>query len=149
MADNPKPINADYSVDGQITLDGLKQAADQGFRSILNLRSPAEVGFLAEEADQASSLGLDYANAPVDGTIANAQQLQKALSALDSLPKPVLIHCRGGVRASVVALMAIALQENQSFESFIQSVQDAGVELDHPQIRHFIQERYPDHSSTL
>ena len=50
------------SAAGQPTPEELKQAAQEGFKSVLNLRSPDEPGFLSDEQQQAQAAGLQYAN---------------------------------------------------------------------------------------
>ena len=45
-----KKLNDDLTiVIGQVTSEQIEQAAQEGFKSILNLRSPNEEGFLTEE----------------------------------------------------------------------------------------------------
>lgn len=142
MPNEVHKIDDDYSSAGQLTPEQLQQAAVSGFRSVLNLRAPNEPGFLANEADQAEDLGLAYANTPVDPQISELEPLDKALYALENLPKPVLVHCRGGARATAVALAAIAIQEHLSLEQFTQRVQEQGLTLQQPQIQQFLQDHY-------
>lgn len=47
--ENVKKITEEVTVSGQVTLEQLQQAAEEGFKSVLNLRSPGEEGFWAEE----------------------------------------------------------------------------------------------------
>ncbi|MEH2252955.1 MAG: hypothetical protein V7K33_26315 [Nostoc sp.] len=43
-----KKVSENLSAAGQLTSEELKQAAQEGFKSVLNLRSPDEAGFLSE-----------------------------------------------------------------------------------------------------
>ncbi|MBD0336205.1 MAG: phosphatase [Cyanobacteria bacterium Co-bin13] len=142
LAENICPISPDYSSAGQITPEQLQQARQSGFKSVLNLRSPDEADFVSDEAAQAEVLGLAYSNAPVDPKLPESDPLNKALYALENLPKPVLVHCRGGARATAVALAAIAVQENLTLEQFIQQVTEQGLPLEQPQIQQFLQDHY-------
>lgn len=47
--ENVKKINNELTVAGQITPEQLQQAVEEGFKSVLNLRSPDEEGFLVDE----------------------------------------------------------------------------------------------------
>ncbi|HSM82837.1 MAG TPA: hypothetical protein VLS96_14195, partial [Nodosilinea sp.] len=83
-----------------------------------------------------------YAHAPVKN--ADPQTLPAALAALEALPKPVLIHCRGGGRATALALVATATQAGLGRDQFVEQVTAQGMALDHPQIQQFLREHYGD-----
>jgi uncharacterized protein (TIGR01244 family) len=144
MADNIRFVNDDYSSAGQLTPAQIEQAAAQGFKSVLNLRSTAEPGTLADEAEQAAATGLGYAQAPVSPTTPEGEALEAALAALEALPKPVLIHCRGGGRATAVALVAIATQEKLSRDTFLDRIQSYGLGPEQPQIQQVLRDYYGD-----
>ncbi|MEP0872569.1 sulfur transferase domain-containing protein [Trichocoleus desertorum AS-A10] len=125
-----KPINQEFSAAGQVTPEELEQAAQAGFKSVLNVRSPEEQGFLNKEAQIVTSLGLAYANAPLAIATLDETQLAAIVTELDKLPKPTLIHCAGGLRASAVALLSIAQQEGLTSEQTIERAQAVGIDLD-------------------
>jgi uncharacterized protein (TIGR01244 family) len=60
-----RKINNELTIAGQLTSEQLHQIAQEGFKSVLNLRSPDEEGFLHNEQQQAENLGLYYINIPV------------------------------------------------------------------------------------
>jgi len=60
-----RKINDELTIAGQATPEQLQQVAQEGFKSVLNLRSPDEEGFLSNEQQQAEALGL-YHNIPVN-----------------------------------------------------------------------------------
>lgn len=62
------------------------------------------------EASLAASEGLAYAAVPISKTSSDAE-LGQAIAALESLPKPVLLRCRSGLRAAVIGLLSIAKQQ--------------------------------------
>ena len=53
-----KKINDELSVAGQLNPEQLQQASTQGYKSILNLRSPEEEGFVKDEQKQAEAAKL-------------------------------------------------------------------------------------------
>ena len=59
-----RKINDELAIAGQITLEQLPQIAQSGFKSVLNLRSPEENGFLNSEQEKVEALGLSYINIP-------------------------------------------------------------------------------------
>jgi uncharacterized protein (TIGR01244 family) len=136
-----KPINDDFSAAGQVTPAELEAAAQAGFKSVLNLRSPTEEGFLEEEAQIAESLGLSYVNAPLTPATADEAQLVEIAAELDKLPKPTLVHCAGGFRASAVALLSIAQQEGLTAEQAIAQAQAVGFDLNtNPKLKHLLEQ---------
>jgi len=44
-----RKINDELTIAGQVTPEQLQQVAQEGFKSVLNLRSPDEEGFLSNE----------------------------------------------------------------------------------------------------
>ncbi|AFZ24817.1 hypothetical protein Cylst_2611 [Cylindrospermum stagnale PCC 7417] len=115
MTDSKK-VSDDVSITGQVTPEQLQQAAENGFKSVLNLRSPDETGFLNDEQQRATAAGLEYANVPLKPTEANQELTEVAIKEIENLPKPVLIHCAAGARAGGIALIATAINQNLTYE---------------------------------
>jgi protein tyrosine phosphatase (PTP) superfamily phosphohydrolase (DUF442 family) len=53
-----KRSNKDFTVAGQASAEEIERASQIGFRSILNVRSPHETGFVNEESRLTESVGL-------------------------------------------------------------------------------------------
>lgn len=107
---NLKKVNDDLSIAGQISSKELQQLAVEGFKSVLNLRSPDENGFFHDEKQEAQIVGLEYTNIPLNSQAPNPKLTAQAIQAVENLPKPILIHCAGGARAGGIALIAEAIQ---------------------------------------
>ncbi|MDZ8053819.1 MAG: beta-lactamase hydrolase domain-containing protein [Aulosira sp. ZfuVER01] len=139
---NSKKISDDLSAAGQITPEELQQAADEGFKSVINLRSSDEQGFLSDEQQKAEAAGLQYANIPLKPTEPNQELTKAALEEIANLPKPILIHCAAGARASGIALIANAVQEGLTYEQITQKAADLGISLEQPHLKPFLLEKY-------
>mmetsp|Transcript_42803 Transcript_42803/g.67085 ORF Transcript_42803/g.67085 Transcript_42803/m.67085 type:complete len:316 (+) Transcript_42803:188-1135(+) len=101
-----KQLADDVYVAGQLSEKEFEDAAKQGVRGILNMRPVTEagefgMGVLAREEEIVKNLGLKYVNIPVpkSGPYAN-ELLEQINQSLAELPRPVLVHCRTGRRAS-------------------------------------------------
>jgi uncharacterized protein (TIGR01244 family) len=140
--ENAKKVSDDLSATGQVTSEQLQQAAAEGYKSVLNLRSADEVGFLSDEQQQAQAAGLKYAHVPLRPTEANQELTQKAIEEIENLPKPVLIHCAAGARAGGIALIAAAIQQSLTFEEITEKAQELGLNLDQPHLKEFLLENY-------
>ena len=113
---NLQKIDDLLSVSGQLNQENLQQISKQGFKSILNLRSPNENGFLKDEAKYAANLGLNYLNIPIQLTEINDEIVNRTLSAIKTLPKPLLISCRVGFRAKIIAMLYQAIKQKMTPE---------------------------------
>ncbi|MEH2203062.1 MAG: sulfur transferase domain-containing protein [Nostoc sp.] len=139
---NTKKVSDDLSAAGQLTSEELKQAAQEGFKSVLNLRSPDEAGFLSDEQQQAQAAGLQYANIPLKPSEPNQEQTELAIQQIENLPKPILIHCAAGARAGGIALIANAISEGLTYEEISQKAQELGLNLEQPHLKQFLLEKY-------
>ncbi|MBE8990920.1 beta-lactamase hydrolase domain-containing protein [Nostoc sp. LEGE 12450] len=139
---NTKKVSEDLSAAGQPTPEELKQAAQEGFKSVLNLRSPDESGFLSDEQQQAQAAGLQYANIPLKPSEANQELTEAAIQEIENLPKPILIHCAAGARAGGIALISNAISEGLTYEEISQKAQELGFNLEQPHLKQFLLEKY-------
>ncbi|MEH1946827.1 MAG: sulfur transferase domain-containing protein [Nostoc sp.] len=139
---NTKKVSDDLSAAPQLTSEELKQAAQQGFKSVLNLRYPDEAGFLSDEQQQAQAAGLQYANVPLKPSEPNQEQTELAIQEIENLPKPILIHCAAGARAGGIALIANAISEGLTYEEISQKAQELGLNLEQPHLKQFLLEKY-------
>jgi uncharacterized protein (TIGR01244 family) len=140
--DNFKQVSNDFSVSGQVTPEELKQAAEEGFKSVLNLRSANEKDVLTDEYQHAVTVGLDYANVALQPTSADEDLVNQALAEIDKLPKPVLLHCGGGLRAGAIALIATAIKEDFTLEQLITKAEEIELSLEQPHLKQFIEKTY-------
>jgi len=95
-------------VGGQPTDDDLAEMAEKGYRTVVNLRSEAEVAETGEPG-KVDALGMRYVSIPMAGgdgfTEENAASLEKVLA--DSGSYPLLVHCASGNRVGgLLALRA-------------------------------------------
>lgn len=135
----PKKISDEFSAGGQPTLEDLKRLAEEGFKSVVNLRSLDEAGASVEEQQQAESVGLEYVNIPVLSTEANAELMAKVVSEVEQLPTPVYFHCGVGGRASAAALITFATQQELNREAVVAKAEELGINPEQPQLKQFLE----------
>ena len=122
-----KKINNELTIAGQIALEELKELAQQGYKSVLNLRSPDEQGFQDGEQLYTQLLGLHYANLPTKITEINPQIVLQVLQKIAEMPKPTLIHCDSAVRAIAMVLMYIATKQGISLQEAFKQAENLGL----------------------
>lgn len=100
-----RPIDDEYSVSGQITVEDLDQIKTMGFKSIVCHRpdgeSPDQTPFSAIEA-RAKELGLEITHVPVGPMGVTEEAVQGMVDALDEFPRPMLGYCRSGARSTAI-----------------------------------------------
>lgn len=141
MPNEFKPVSDSLSITGQVTPEQLQQAAQQGFKSVLNLRSANEPGVLSDEQQQAADAGLEYANVPLNSSDATTTGIANAIEELENLPKPVLVHCGAGQRAGGIALIATALNEGLTIEQITEKANELRLSPEQPHLKQFISEQ--------
>ncbi len=122
--DTVRKITKELAIAGQLTLDELQQLAEEGYRSVVNLRSPNESGFLDSEQQKAEHLGLCYVNLPIQTQKMNLDDVLPIIQQLTGLAKPMLVHCDNGRRASIVVLLQIAIEQGMKAEDAFQRVEN-------------------------
>ncbi|WP_026734599.1 beta-lactamase hydrolase domain-containing protein [Fischerella sp. PCC 9605] len=146
--ENVKRINDELTVSGQVTPEQLQQVANEGFKSVMNLRSPDEKGFLADEEQQAKALGLHYVNIPVKVDTLTEEQTTEILKEIDELPKPALIHCGTAMRAGAMSLMNVATRQGMTPEQAFQKAGEIGFDCSsNPKMKEFFAQYVFQHSS--
>lgn len=141
--ENVKKISDSLSVaPDQPSPEQFQQAAREGYRAILNLRSPDEEGFLSDERQQVESTGLQYAHIPVKPEDLSDELADRVLQTIDDLPRPTLIHCKSGLRSGAMALMYVATGQGMTADEALAMAKQQGFNCDaHPQMKQFF-ERY-------
>ncbi len=122
-----RQITQELAIAGQPTLEEIQQLAQVGYRSIVNLRSPDEIGFLIHEQQKVEQLGLRYLNAPIQLTAINSDFALCVIQQIAVMPRPMLLHCDSGTRSSIVALLQIAVKQGIRAEQAIQNAASLGL----------------------
>ncbi|WP_341212844.1 sulfur transferase domain-containing protein [uncultured Limimaricola sp.] len=147
--DNIVPIDSNHTV-ARFAPDeaSLKQAAEEGFRSVVNFRTSEEEQEVTpdEERRLVREAGLTYLHHPVAPDALDDALVDDFRRKLADLPKPVLLHCASGKRASAMALMALAAQEGLDGDAVIEKGRESGFDLSQEQIGQFVKD-YADRTS--
>ena len=133
-----KKISEEFSFGGQPTPEDLKHLADEGFKSVINLRFSDETGVLVDEQQQAEAVGLQYLNLPLSSSSADAELTAKTIAEIEQLPRPVYFHCGSGGRASAAALIAFATQQKLNQAAVLAKATEMGINPEQPQLKQFL-----------
>ncbi|MBV8468554.1 MAG: TIGR01244 family phosphatase [Burkholderiaceae bacterium] len=107
-------LTPDFSVAPQLTPEAMVQAAQAGFKSVVNNRPDFEGGpdqpTSAQMEQAALAAGLQYRHLPVAGGYQSPEEIAAFHTLLQSLPRPILAFCRSGARSSKLFAAAQALE---------------------------------------
>ena len=108
-----RPVAPDVCVAPQLTPEAMAEAAEVGFKSVINNRPDFEHGpdqptSAAIEAE-AQAAGLTYRHLPVDSGFQSPEQIRAFAHLLKELPGPVLAFCRSGARSTRLYHQTMAL----------------------------------------
>lgn len=123
---NAVQLEDDLIAGGVPSARGLSQAAEQGIRTIIDVRDPKEG--TEEEKGHADAVGLRYVNIPItldNFSEAQAQQLNDVLK--DENTGPALLHCASGQRAAAVWALQKNRHEGMSAEDAMKEAKAKGL----------------------
>jgi uncharacterized protein (TIGR01244 family) len=90
-------LNEKFATAGQPKAEAFAKLAKQGFRAVLNLRTPEEGA--EQERELVEKAGMRYLNIPVVTANPKPEQVPEFIKAVkDTANQPMLIHCGGAQR---------------------------------------------------
>lgn len=111
---------------GQPSAEQLRQAREEGLKSVINLCPAGECGW--DEKTVAEMLGLHYASVPIgaacDLSIDAARRLHETL---ESCPKPVLVHCGSSNRVGALFALKAHYLDGHAPETALEHGRAAGL----------------------
>lgn len=116
-----KSIGPGFFVSAQITSEDLRQAAAQGFRSVISNRPDDEDADQLSAAmvrEQAQAFGLAFAHIPVTPGVVTDENVAAMAQALEQMPSPILAFCRTGARSTKLWEMAKAASNNSPAKGY-------------------------------
>jgi sulfide:quinone oxidoreductase len=126
-----RSLTTSLSVSPQLSEAQVAQAANEGFRAIIDNRPDGEEpGQLsaAEMRALAASHGMGFAHVPVVPGKISDEDVARMADALARLDAPVLAYCRTGARSTT--LWALSQAGLFSAETIIATAADAGYDLE-------------------
>ena len=142
-------INDKFTVGDQPTEEQLHELANQGFTSVVNLRTSGEPNapFAPEqEGDKVEGLGMKYVHFPVSMQAMNDRIIDEFRMKVKELPEPVFVHCASGKRAGAITMMHCAIVDGMTGKETLEQAEKLGFKTDIPQLAEFIRTYVDRHS---
>jgi uncharacterized protein (TIGR01244 family) len=109
--------------------DDFKHAADNGIKTVVNLRNPKEIDW--DEAKHVKQLGMEYHNLPFQSPKElNDELFEKARKLLtDKTKRPLLLHCSSANRVGAIWLAHRVLDDGVSYDDALTEAKTVGLKL--------------------
>ena len=134
-------ISERLTVGGQPTEDDLRGLKAEGFDGIINLRRDGEANQPLDPAGEgkaATAAGLKYFHIPVNSADPKREQVEAVRTALSQVKGPVYVHCQGGGRACMMALLATAPASGYGAKEMMAQAETAGFPISNPVVAEFV-----------
>jgi uncharacterized protein (TIGR01244 family) len=132
---------------GQPTGEQIQLAAEDGYRTLFDLRQPEEPRDF-DEVLAARQNGLAYVNIPVTLATLGHATIDRFLEAMERAERPVLLHCGTSERVGALYYAWLVLEKGETPEKALQRAKAAG--LHQPELIHkvtkLVAERRPSPS---
>lgn len=139
--DQEMKIDETFTVGGQPDKLQLKQLAEDGFHTIVNLRTEGEEDqplSPEEEGNRVRELGMHYVHFPVDKDTMNADQVDEFRNDLPNWKAPIFVHCSSGKRAGAFVMMDRAVRQGWSGDQTLRNAEQMGFECKVPEIKELV-----------
>jgi uncharacterized protein (TIGR01244 family) len=125
--ENFRFVGNDIFLGPQPTAQDLELAEQQGIRTVIDLRLPAET--VALNKDLVSKSDLNYVSIPVDKAALTTDLVDKVEKALVETEGPHLLHCATGARAVLLIALRNAKRNDWTTEQTLDDAAAMGSEL--------------------
>lgn len=135
-------ISSELTIGPPPTEEILKELADQGFKSVVNLCIKGEfdqVWSPEQEGEKVRTLGLQYLHLPVSMKSMSHTQVDELYAQLSEEMKPAYIHCRLGQRSVPFSMIYYAREKGLSLKRLMTKATKLGLSWDAPFLQTFVQ----------
>jgi uncharacterized protein (TIGR01244 family) len=122
-----------FAVCGQISAADFPGFAGAGIKTILNNRPDGEAPdqlSSGEAASLAARYQIAYQHLPMTMPTLNSQLVEEFALALETLPSPILAHCRSGTRSTMLWALARVSTGKYSADTAIHMASAAGYDIE-------------------
>jgi len=121
-----KAINASIAVGSDAQPEALKNIAQKGYKTVIDLCTAAEGNQLDES--EVKGLALEYVSVPISPKNLSRETLEAFKQAIHTSPQPTYVRCASALRAGVFSLLALAEQEGWSEAKYLEQFQSLGID---------------------
>lgn len=123
------PVTAEFILAGQPQIDDWHRLVEDGFDTVINMRSDLERA--AEQGENARKAGLSYTHLNLPAYELEPEHIQHFQAVIAHMKnQKVLIHCRTGSRVGLIWMLHRMLNEGWTQEAAEEELIEAGYDED-------------------
>ena len=132
-----KPLGNGTLIGPQPSESDLRQAKQEGIKTVIDFRLPSETP--TPNAELVARSGLDYVSIPVNKASLSADQVDVLDRAMRDKDGPFLLHCASGARAATLLVLSQAKQNRWTAQRAFYEARAMGFDLENaPEFADFI-----------
>jgi len=117
-----RAITSQISIGGQPDDQNIQELQDEGYTTIVNLRTADDEGYLADEEHLVESKGLSYTEIPVSPPLLDDLAVQRFTGAVSvGETEKAYVHCGSGGRAGLLTLLHLAVTNGWTIEQALET----------------------------
>ncbi|MBE9224351.1 hypothetical protein IQ264_02540 [Phormidium sp. LEGE 05292] len=118
-------VTESLAIGNNIAPEELSEIAQKGYRTIIDLCMASEEKQL--NVEKVEKLGFNLIKLPVDRQNLNPDILPAFMQAVSSAPQPIYTRCASGLRAGVMTLLTLAIQESWTEQQYLEKREALGL----------------------
>tara|TARA_B100000609_G_scaffold175294_2_gene152542 strand:- start:34123 stop:34629 length:507 start_codon:yes stop_codon:yes gene_type:complete len=134
-------LDSSVTIGPQVGVDEIQNLAQKGFSTVVNLTIKGECDQILspqDEGEQVESLGMNYVHIPVTLNKLNDNFVDEVCGLLESVPKPLYMHCRIGQRSSILGLAFFGLRKGITAKTVLKRSKEFGIRWRAPYFKEFL-----------
>lgn len=118
-------ITESLAIGNEISPEQLSEIAQKGYRTIIDLCMASEEKQL--NVEEVEKLGFNLIKLPLDRQNLTPETLPAFMQAVNSAPQPIYTRCASGLRAGVMTLLTLAIQESWTEQQYLEKREALGL----------------------
>ncbi len=127
-----RPLGGEMSVSGALSEAQIATAADQGYRTIIDLRGAGEpIAGIAPDHERrtAEGFGMAYEHIPMGGNPLDGSRVNDLRVALWAAEPKILMHCGSGTLAALCAMIHLGCQSGWTIDQCLDFAREHGIDF--------------------
>jgi uncharacterized protein (TIGR01244 family) len=119
-------VTESLAIGNIVSPEELKEIHQQGYQTIIDLCMLNEANQL--NAESVEQLGFEFISLPIDRLNLSPATLETFIQTVNTAPKPIYTRCASGLRAGVLTLLTLAVEQDWTEQHYLERRQALGLE---------------------
>lgn len=119
-------VTESLAIGNVVSPEELREIHQKGYQTIIDLCTISEDNQL--NAEQVKQLGFEFISLPIDRLNLSPATLEGFIQAVNAASKPIYTRCASGLRAGVITLLTLAVEQDWTEQHYLERRQALGLE---------------------